>query len=146
MRHLERIVSGIEWLHAGVQGNEKPWCFVVLDTLHLTHCVRPGVVRWFEVESFDRRLAAVGCKLLFLRASTCAIEERGIAPRRNEQFLLQYAGKFGQSEEEIHAYFVREQETLSELFSRSAMRKVIVEDEGALQPQVDKIYEFWMES
>jgi len=41
LRHLERIVGTVEWLHAGVQEHERPWCFVLVDTLHLTHCVRP---------------------------------------------------------------------------------------------------------
>jgi septin family protein len=46
LRHLERIVGTIEWLHATVQEHTRPWCFVLVDTLHLTHCVRPGVVAW----------------------------------------------------------------------------------------------------
>lgn len=50
--HLDRIVSHLEWLHASVQEHAKPWCFVVIDTLHLTHCVRPGVVKWGDVAAF----------------------------------------------------------------------------------------------
>jgi len=42
VRHLERIVSTMEWLHASVQEHTRPWCFVVIDSLHLTHCMRPG--------------------------------------------------------------------------------------------------------
>jgi len=42
-RHLERIVSHLEWLHASVQEHARPWCFVIIDALHLTHCMRPGV-------------------------------------------------------------------------------------------------------
>jgi hypothetical protein len=56
------------------------WCFVSIDTLHLTHCVRPGVVQW------------------------------------------EYA-KFGRSEKEIHQYFVPEQQTMNDLFSRSMILK-----------------------
>ncbi len=110
VQHLDRIAGALEWLHASVQEHKRPWCFVVVDTLHLTHCVRPGVVKWVDVVDVDRRLAAVGCKLLCLQASPESIWRRGIEPRANEQFLLEYARKFGKNYHEIHAYFVREQE------------------------------------
>src|SRR5258708_17595248 len=46
LRHLDRIVDLLEWLHASGQEHARPWCFVIADTLHLTHCVRPGIVKW----------------------------------------------------------------------------------------------------
>jgi Cdc6-like AAA superfamily ATPase len=143
-RHHERIVSMIEWLHRSVQEHTKPWCFVLIDTLHLTHCVRPGVVRWKDVEAFDRRLAAVGCKLLFLQATPATIWERGIAPRIGEQFIREYARKFGETHEEIHHYFVREQETLQDLFSRSTMPKLLLQNDGD-DNALDDAYRFWAE-
>lgn len=143
-RHLEGIVGMIEWLQASVREHTRPWCFVAVDTLHLTHCVRPGVVKWGDVEPFDRRLAALGCKLLFLHATRETIWERGIKPRANEQFMQEYAKKFGSTPEEIHGYFVREQETLTELFSRSAMPKMLVQNDGATGPQtLEKAWQFW---
>ena len=143
--HLERIVSAVEWMHASVQEHDRPWCFVILDTLHITHCVRPGVVRWADVAGFDERLAAVGCKLLFLEATPAAIWERGIQKRRSEQFIREYARKFGGTIEEIHQYFVREQETLSGLFSQSAMAKDRLRDEGVGESALDAAYKFWTE-
>jgi hypothetical protein len=145
LRHEERIVSLIEWLHASVQEHTRPWCFVVIDALHLTHCVRPGVVKWEDIEPFDQRLASLGCKLLFLEASSLAIWERGIKPRINQQFILQYARKFGRTHEEIHEYFVGEQEILSELFSKSAMPKLRLGKDGAPERAVDVAYKFWTE-
>lgn len=145
LRHLERIVGMLEWLHASVQEHARPWCFVLLDTLHLTHCVRPGVVKWSGVEPFDRRLALVGCKLLLVRASPTTILERGIVPRRNEQFMKEYARKFGRTEEEIHRYFVGEQETLAGLFSHSAMPKLLTQDDGTVDEIADEAYRFWIE-
>ena len=102
VRHLERIVGTLEWLHAGVQEHSRPWCFVLIDTLHLTHCVRPGLVGWQDVADIDRRLAALECGLLFLEASPGNIWERGIQPRINDQFILEYAKKFGSTNEEKH--------------------------------------------
>jgi hypothetical protein len=145
LRHLERIVGMIEWLHASVQEHTRPWCFVLVDTLHLTHCVRPGVVEWSDVEPFDRRLAALGCKLLFLRATLNTIWERGIKPRADQQFIQEYARKFGRTEEEIHQHFVREQETLAELFSRSVMPKLLMQNDVALDSGLEEAWRFWTE-
>jgi hypothetical protein len=142
VRHLERVVSMMEWLHASVQEHTRPWCFVVVDSLHLTHCVRPGVVKWGEVEAFDQRLAALRCKLIFLKASPSALWERGIKPRVHEQFM-QYARKFGESHEAIHQYFVKEQETLAGLFSRSAMPKMLADNEGDPKTALDKAFGLW---
>jgi hypothetical protein len=144
VQHLDRIVGTLEWLHAGVQEHTRPWCFVVMDTLHPTHCVRPGVVTWGDVAEFDGRMAALGCKLLFLQASPQAIWERGIEPRVQEQFLLEYARKFGKNNPEIHSYFVREQEKLGDLFSNSVMDKVLVQNDCSVGDLVDAAYEFWM--
>lgn len=144
LRHLDRILSMLEWLHASVQEHTRPWCFVIVDTLHLTHCVRPGVVKWGDVEPFDRRLAALGCKLLLLQACSEAVWKRGIEPRIDQQFLLEYARKFGQTHEEIHAYFVREQQTLARLFSHSALPKLVMQN-GSAENALDEAFRFWME-
>jgi hypothetical protein len=141
--HLERIVSTVEWLHASVQEHSSPWCFVVIDTLHLTHCVRPGVMRWDDVAPFDRRLAAVGCKLLFLKASPATIWERGIQPRVDDQFIQEYARKFGSTLKEIHEYFVREQDTLTNLFAKSVMQKLVAGLEEPPEVALDRAYRYW---
>jgi hypothetical protein len=145
LRHLERVVGLIEWLHASVQEQTRPWCFVLVDSLHLTHCFRPGVVKWSDVVPFDRRLATVGCKLLFLQGRPATIWERGIRPRVDQQFIQEYARKFGRSHEEIHSYFVREQEQLVELFSRSVMTKRLLQSDGALDDAVQEALRFWTE-
>lgn len=142
-KHLERIVGTIEWLHASVQERDKAWCFVILDTLHLTHCARPGVVKWSDVKEFDERLTAVGCKLIVLQAASATIWERGIVPRMGEQFICEYARKFGRNHEEIHQYFVREQETIGELYGRSAMAKRVMHNDAGLESAVEEVYGFW---
>lgn len=145
LQHLDRILRLMEWLSISVQEHTKPWCFVIVDTLHLTQCVRPGAVGWSDVASMDDRLAALGCKLVSLRASSQRLWERGIEPRKNEQFLLKYAKKFGQTNEEIHAYFVREQEILADLFSKSVMPKRHVANDGGVDSVLAEVYQFWLE-
>jgi hypothetical protein len=142
-RHLERIVGILEWLHLSVQQHSKPWCFSVLDTLHLTHCVRPGAVEWPDVAIFDRRLAALGCKLIFLRAKAETIWERGITPRINQEFILEYAKKFGTNLEQIHQYFVQEQERLVDLYKQSTMQKMFLESDVLDAGHVETAYRFW---
>jgi DNA translocase FtsK/SpoIIIE-like protein len=145
VRHLERIVSTMEWLHAGVQEHTRPWCFVVIDALHLTHCVRPGIVKWKDVESFDHRLAALGCKLVFLEASPSTLWERGITPRVNDQFM-EYAGKFGRNHEEIHRYFIEEQTSLVQLFEQSVMPKLLLNNETEWEKTIARVQAFWTDS
>jgi len=143
IHHLERIVSTLEWLHASVQEHTHPWCFVIIDALHLTHCVRPGVVKWGDVETFDQKLAALGCKLLFLKVSSATIWERGIMPRIDDQFIQEYARKFGSSHEAIHRYFVEEQDILAEFFTRSAMPKLLLDNENAAERTLAEAAAFW---
>jgi len=144
--HLDHIVGAMVWLHAGVREHKRPWCFVIVDTLHLTHCVRPGVVRWDDVAQVDQRLAAIGCRLLFLEATPATIWERGIKPRVDEQFIREYARKFGQTNEDIHQHFVREQKTLAGLFSRSAMPKLHLSGENDIERLVEQAYQYWAET
>ena len=146
LRHLETIVTHLEWLHASVQEHSKPWCFVVIDSLHLTQCVRPGIVGWKDVASFDRRLAALGCKLLFLQAAPPTLWERGILPRRNEQFIREYARKFGATDQEMHHHFVKEQEILRNLFAHSSMPKLLIENEGAPETILQSAFRFWTDA
>ncbi len=144
--HLERITGMLEWLHGSVQEHSAPWCFVILDTLHITQCARPGAVQWNDVQSFDQRLTSLECKLLFLKVSPTSLWERGIMPRTNEQFLVQYARKFGSTTEEIHQYFVREQAMLEELFARSSMPKLMLDGDRPAEGVVQEAYEFWTDS
>lgn len=143
LQHLDRIGRMLQWLHESVQEHSRPWCFVVVDTLHLTHCVRPGVVKWSDVESFDRQLASLGCKLVFLQADPQTIWNRGIGPRVAEQFIQEYAKKFGRTHEEIHRYFVREQEILLSLFTRSVMPKLLIKNDASPGDGLEQTFRFW---
>jgi molybdopterin-guanine dinucleotide biosynthesis protein len=143
--HLERTVGMMEWLDRSVQEHTRAWCFAILDTLHLTHCVRPGVVKWHDVKDFDHRLAALGCKLLFLHAQPETIWERGIQSRKDEQFIREYSKKFGRNLEEIHQYFVREQNILAESFEQATMPKMMLETERPGHRNPETAYRFWTE-
>ncbi len=141
--HLERITGILEWLHAGVEHPAHPPCFVLIDTLHLTHCLRPGVVQWSDVSAFDDRLAAIGCKLLLLRAQAGVIRERSVDARWETSFVQDYAVKFGRTPEELHAYFLREQGRFADMFACSAMPKLEFANDGAAEDLIDEAYGLW---
>lgn len=145
-QHLQQIVSHLEWLHQAAQEHQEPRCFVLIDTLHLTHCVRPGVLGWRDVADFDRRLFTIGCKLLTLRADPEVIWQRGIVSRENTGFLLNYARKFGRTQREIHQHFMREQDTLIDLHAQSNMRKQLLQQDQPASEFLAQVYRLWTES
>lgn len=146
LKHLEHIVGHLEWLHRSVQEHERQSCFVLIDTLHLTQCLRPGVMTWEDAESFDRRLARLGCRLILLRASPAIIWERSIEARTTWSFLRRYMSKFGRTDEELQQYFIYEQEQFAQMFERSAMPKMLMPNDGVLESIADVAYNFWREA
>lgn len=146
LNHLERIVSIIEWLQRSVQDHLRQSCFVLIDTLHLTHCLRPGVITWEETAAFDRRLAHAGCRLIVLQASPEVIWERSIAARTTWSFLRNYMSKFGRTDEELHRYFIYEQEQFAQMFERSVMPKMLIPNDGVVESITDAAYKFWREA
>lgn len=141
---LERLVQMLEWLHADLQYSDKP-CFVLIDCLHLTHCLRPGILTWEDAVPVDRRLAAIGCKLLLLKGKEETIRSRTIHGRSGSQFLMEYAVKFGETFDKIHAYFVSEQAEFVRMFEQSALEKRMLENDGSLDTIVEEAYGFWMQ-
>ncbi|HXX46288.1 MAG TPA: hypothetical protein VEJ38_16300 [Candidatus Acidoferrales bacterium] len=139
---LGRIAQTLEWLHADLRHSDKP-CFILIDSLHLTHCLRPGVLAWEDATPIDRRLAEIGCKLLLLTGKPETIRSRTIHARADSQFLTQYATKFGQTLEMIHAHFVREQTEFIRMFGESALEKRMFENDGSLDTIVEDAHRFW---
>jgi hypothetical protein len=142
LRLLDRIVQTLEWLHADLQHSDKP-CFILVDSLHLTHCLRPGVLTWAHALPIDRRLAAIGCKLLLLKGKEGTIWSRTIQARADSQFLCEYAVKFGRTYEEIHAHFVGEQAQFVRMFDQSALQKRMIVNDEAVEKVAAEAYDFW---
>ena len=139
---LDRVAQTLEWLHADLRHSDKP-CFVLIDSLHLTHCLRPGILAWEDAVPIDRRLAEIGCKLLLLTGREETIRSRTIHARANLQFLTQYATKFGQTLDLIHAHFVREQAEFVSMFAKSALEKRMFENDESLDTIMDAAGSFW---
>ncbi|MGZ6071994.1 MAG: hypothetical protein ACXWK8_12315, partial [Myxococcaceae bacterium] len=73
LAHLERVVGTLEWHVHALTAEHTPKLFALVDTLHLTQCHRPGVLGWTDVAPLDARLAALGCRLVFLRATSAVL-------------------------------------------------------------------------
>jgi hypothetical protein len=143
LRLLDRTAGMLEWLRDDLRYSGRP-SFVLIDCLHLTHCLRPGVVAWSDVAAIDRRLAAVGCKLVLLTGSDETIWMRTIQARASSQFLAEYALKFGQTHEELHVHFVGEQAAFLAMFEKSAMQKRVCENDGDLDTILAAVFDFWL--
>jgi hypothetical protein len=141
--HLDRIVSMLEWLHDAVRQDRQPSCFVMVDTLHLTHCLRPGALRWTDAAPFDRRLANIGVRLLLLRAQAPVVWERCIQDRAGWWLNTPYAARFGSTLEECHAYFLGEQERFNEMAGQSALDTLTLENDGDVDEVLDRAHDFW---
>jgi GTPase SAR1 family protein len=144
--HLEQIIGVLTWLVSSVSYERRKIFLCTIDTLHITHCFRPGVIGWDAVASFDRRLADLGCRLIFLRASAQTIWERTIWDRRDNEFITYYGRKYGDSIEGIHAYYVQEQRNMLEIAERSGMRGVILDCDGPASDLSGEVYDYWMGS
>ena len=143
--HLERVVGLLEWLVASLWSEERTKCFALVDTLHLTHCLRPGVVRWSDVIPFDRRLAALGCRLLLLDATDETVRARTVAAREETSFIRDYAlGRFGRNEAELTLHFQRERDKFREMFAESAMPKLRLAAEASVPECVTAAARFWL--
>jgi hypothetical protein len=148
LAHLEQVTAILEWHvralteRPGVAGDAR--CYAVIDTLHLTQCQRPGVLRWPQVAELDVRLAALGARLLFAHASPETIWQRGVAARRNSGFIGGYARRrWGPALEAIHAHLVGEQIAMRATLRHTRLEHRALRVDGPLADYVETAYDFW---
>ncbi len=100
---------------------------VLVDSLHATHCVRVGALSVDSFETIDREVCRLGAMAVVLRLSEDSIRRRTIIGRRHTGFY-RYAGKFGANEDELTAYFFKEQTRLIELMAEhSGLRPIVLD-------------------
>ena len=145
--HLEALLGILEWHDRAVAAAPVSKFFAVVDTLHLTHCHRPGVVRWEDVAVADGRLAALGARMIFVRGSPQTLWDRGIVARRQSPFIEGYlARKWGGSLESIHRRFVDEQEEMRGHLARTRVPVREIDVDRPLDAYLDEAYAFWLSS
>jgi hypothetical protein len=105
---------------------------VLIDTLQLTRCLRPGVVSWSDVEEVDSRLAAIGGKLLLLDAEDGTVRERSVVERADTPFIREYAlGRFGPDEDHLVEHFRSERDEFRRMYRRTSLRKLLLRVESS---------------
>lgn len=142
--HLDNIYNLLHWSSASLKNEHTVKFFGIIDTLHLTHCVRPGVMDWNDIQEYDTKLKTIDCKLIFIKAGPQTIWDRGIRPRTAEQFITVYAKKFGKDINEIHKYFIAEQMQLEALVAKSCLDKLYIQAEDSFERNAEKSYNFWL--
>jgi hypothetical protein len=145
LAHLERIVGALEWLVHHARGQSRPKTFILVDTLHFTHCVRPGVVEWTSVTPIDRRLAAIECRLVLLDATDETVRARTVVARAHTEFIQSYArGRFGSDERQFVEHFTRERDRFRVMFEASAMDKMRLAAEESIEETAAAAARFWL--
>lgn len=145
LKHLDALVSQLEWHVTALAAENRVKFFGIVDTLHLTQCHRPGVLNWEDVRAVDQRLAALGTRLVFLKGTESTLWTRGIEPRAEEEFILGYATpRFGRTLAEIHRHFVREQESMRGYLQRTALPHLVLEAESDGAANLMAAYRFWV--
>lgn len=140
--HLSALLGLVEAFAA--HGHGRAPCLVSIDTLHLTHCVRPGVVAWPDVQATDARLASLGASMVFLRARPETLWQRTVWGRRDTPFVQGYAlGRFGGTLEALHEHFLHEQERMAVLAGQSSLPTLVLDAEREADEIVDLAYRHW---
>lgn len=94
--------------------------------------------------AYDIKLNQIECELIFIKAKPAIIWDRGIVPRLHEQFIVEYAKKFGNTPEEIHQCFINEQQKLQVLANKCTLAKIIRKPERDFQQNLNNAYRFWL--
>ncbi len=142
--HIGRVVDVLEWFITSLRAETKPKCFALVDCLHLTACLRPGVVAWADVAGIDQRLASIGARLVLLDASDATVAARAVHDRAESQFIDGYArGRFGGTLEQLVAHFQRERDAFRSFFDQSRMDRLRLAAEDLPDHLATSAYAFW---
>lgn len=107
----------------------------VVDTLHLTQRVRPGVLSAASFEEVDALLDGI---LVIVQVSPAALWDRVVVGRRGTPFR-RYAAKFGASDAALHDWLCDEQEQIAALASRSRLPVLVVDGEAPAQGTTERV-------
>ena len=135
----------LEWYVTALHAESQIKFFAVIDTLHLTQCFRPGILRWEDVAGLDAQLTRIGVRIVFLHATADTIWHCGIVPRATEQFMLEYAQtRFGSTPTAVRDYLVDEQEQMQRLLARTRLPHWSLAAETDAEVNLGQAIQFWL--
>jgi thymidylate kinase len=146
LKHLEKIFKLLHWNVSISKNKLSNKFFCIIDTLHITHCFRPGNISWTDIKEYDSQLADINCKLIFLKVLPETIMQRSILPRskRDNHYLSKYQKRYGNTLEEVHQYYMNEQDKMENIIRQSSLTKIILHSEEEIQINADIAYNFGM--
>jgi hypothetical protein len=108
--------------------------YVILETLHWSLSLRPGIkdAAWYA--EYEAALRVLGAKTLLVVADESRHYSQLMA-RRDTEFFSTYGRRYGGTTEEVISYYIREQATFTEIADRSTIRTMTLDSssEGALE-------------
>ena len=104
LRELRAVVDEIDALAEDATTEH----LILVDTLHVTQHVRPGILSARAFQRIDAALRQLGTRGIFLRADLPTLFARAVVARRGTGFL-RYASKFAASERGLAEHFCAEQ-------------------------------------
>jgi hypothetical protein len=144
LRTLARMYETLAFVSHPSGSPSGPPFICVVETLHLTLAVRPGLLSLQQILDYDAKLSSLGCRLIFIQVSPQTLWQRCIWERRKNGFITIYSRKYGGTLEEIFEYYVGEQQRMLELFERSRMRKLLIDGDTLPEAMSEKAYKFWV--
>lgn len=144
LAYLNRIHHLLDFLAYPTGPNSTPPFSCLIETLHLTLSTKPHVLPPAQLAEYDRKLATIGCRLIFIQVTPETLWERCIWQRRNNGFITVYSQKYGGTLDEIHAHYVAEQAHMLQLFAQSTMPKFLLNGELSTGELVATAYDFWV--
>lgn len=147
---LERVYQTLAFLfHPGPRPADRtsaPPFTCLIETLHLTLAARPDLLSKEQFQSYDLKLAELGCKLVLIHVSGEDLWRRCIWERRHNGFITHYGRRYGDALKDIHRHYLDEQQRMRDLFERSAMPKLLLDGGRSPEEIAERSRRFWLET
>lgn len=143
VRHIENIQGNLQqtdWLKRERTNQKFAYIF---ERFHLSHLYHFDQISWRNVSSIDQRLLKLNAHLCLFIIHPDDIQERIIEDYEKAGWG-DYLQSLGRNSSEIKAHFVRKQDELLVLASKSKLPTKIIDSSGVSKNQVlDEVITFW---
>lgn len=139
LESLNHRLEQMQWCQANLTDMRLPY---ILERFHFTHVVQYSHLAWADVAPMDERLSHLNCKVCVFVANTSTLEQRIIHDRSGP--FRDYIKRFGKTNADIVAHFVRQQNHLLELCGRTKLPCLVVDTgQDDLQACLEQLLDFW---
>ena len=122
LESLQNRLDTMDWCRTDAVGMRVRF---VLERFHLTHVYHYAHISWDMVRSIDRRLGDLSCGLCLITADEHVLSDR-IFNNRDPEWMA-YIERFGSSKSEILHHFLKQQDQILNLASKSILRTTVID-------------------